>query len=154
MRIKTSKRGLTFSFRENEHFTVGAKYRYILDVAKNEIVIVPDINGTNTISRKGPNHKPLIDIRSSDVKQLIAMASYLEISIEDDKIQVSAIKEVPGITDQTSDMELVELINRTEHHTITIDHSLMMQNNPVIYQALEAAGLFSSVTVKELSFVF
>lgn len=34
MRIKTSKRGLTFSFQANEHFTVGSRYRYILDVAK------------------------------------------------------------------------------------------------------------------------
>lgn len=154
MRIKTSKRGLTFSFQENEHFTVGAKYRYILDVSKNEIVIVPDVNGTNTISRKGPNHKPLIDIRSRDVKQLIAMASYLEISIEDDQIQVSAVKEVPGITDQTGDTELAALIGRTECHTITLNRNILIQENPAIYQALEAAGLFSSATTKELSCVF
>ena len=28
MRIKSSKRGLTFSFAENETFRAGAKYRY------------------------------------------------------------------------------------------------------------------------------
>lgn len=154
MRIKTSKRGLTFSFQENEHFTVGAKYRYILDVAKNEIVILPDARGTNTISRKGPNHKPLIDIRSNEVKQLIAMASYLEIHIGEDRIQVSAIKEVPGITGQTSDVELVALLDQGERHTIAIDRELLVKNNFAIYQALEAAGLFSAVRMEELSCVF
>lgn len=154
MRIKTSKRGLTFSFQANEHFTVGSRYRYILDVAKNEIVIVPDVHGTNTVSRKGPNHKPLIDIRSSDVKELIAMASYLEIRIEADQIQVSAVKEVPGVADQTTDMELAELISREEHHTVTFDRSLLLHNDPAIYQALETAGLFSGITANDISCVF
>lgn len=154
MRIKTSKRGLTFSFQANEQFVVGAKYRYLLDVAKNEIVIIPDPNGTNTISRKGVNHKPLIDIRSGEVKDLIAMASFLEIEIQDDQILVTAVKEVPAIKDETSDMELADLIDQSEKHTISLDRNLLLSEDPTIYQALETAGLFSDVMTNELSCVF
>ena len=45
MRIRKSNRGLTFSFAENEHFKVGSHYRYFVDVAKSEVIIVADENG-------------------------------------------------------------------------------------------------------------
>lgn len=38
MRIKSSKRGLTFSFQEKESFHAGSRYRYYLDVKQNEII--------------------------------------------------------------------------------------------------------------------
>lgn len=41
MKIKRSKRGLTFSIRE-KLFGIGEKYRYIVDKANKEILIIPD----------------------------------------------------------------------------------------------------------------
>ena len=91
MRIKSSKRGLTFSFQEKESFHAGSRYRYYLDVKQNEIIIVPDENGPYKLSRKGAQHKPLVDLRNKEIKDIIAMASYMEIEILDDKIIVSII---------------------------------------------------------------
>ena len=45
MRIKSSKRGLTFSFAENETFRAGVKYRYFIDTHAKEVIIVPDRTG-------------------------------------------------------------------------------------------------------------
>lgn len=53
MRIKKSKRGLTFSFQENESFYAGAKYRYVVDRELDEVIIIPDKDGKYQMSRKG-----------------------------------------------------------------------------------------------------
>ena len=53
MRIKSSKRGLTFSFAENEMFRAGVKYRYFIDTHAKEVIIVPDKTGPYQFSQKG-----------------------------------------------------------------------------------------------------
>ena len=92
MKIKASARGLTFSFRENECFKVGTRYRYIYDVKNNEILIIPDENGKYKMSRKGTDEKPLVDLRNSEIKNLIEKANYLEIEFLEDKIAIHIIK--------------------------------------------------------------
>lgn len=87
--IKPSKRGLTFSLDEG-NFQIGSKFRYFIDVAKQEIVIVADENGKNTVCRKksGKKYKPLFDLRSSEVKKLCANAEHMEVEILEEKIVV------------------------------------------------------------------
>lgn len=64
-KIKSSKRGLTFSLDETD-IQIGARYRYIIDKKKQEILIIPDEQGSLKVSRKksGSKIKPLFDLRS------------------------------------------------------------------------------------------
>lgn len=92
-RIKSSKRGLTFSLADSSS-TIGTHYRYIVDKAKKEILIIPDKNGNMTVSRKksGNAFKPLYDIRSKEVRELVAAADYLEIEVLEEKIIVHSFR--------------------------------------------------------------
>lgn len=83
MKIKRSKRGLTFSIRE-KLFGIGEKYRYIVDKANKEILIIPDKNGNMTVSRKksGNAYKPLFDIRSKEVREIVCSCDYLEVEAQ------------------------------------------------------------------------
>ena len=92
-KIKTSKRGLTFSLEENES-NIGKKYRYIVDMNKKEINIIYDENGNMTVSKKksGKKIKPLFDLRSKEVKALLSKADYLEIELQKEQIIVHARK--------------------------------------------------------------
>lgn len=76
MRIRSSKRGLTFSFVENDTFRAGTKYRYFLDKDQMEIIIVPDVNGKYKMCRKGINKKPLVDLRNKEIRNSISMCRY------------------------------------------------------------------------------
>ena len=78
-RIKQSTRGCTFTL-DNEKL-IGTKFRYVLDLAAGEIVIIPDENGKGTVSRKkcGKTFKPLYDIRSKEVRELVSKADYMEV---------------------------------------------------------------------------
>lgn len=95
MKIKRSKRGLTFSIRE-KLFGIGEKYRYIVDKANKEILIIPDKNGNMTVSRKksGNAYKPLFDIRSKEVREIVCACDYLEVEVRKNKIVVHTIKKV------------------------------------------------------------
>ena len=69
MRIKKSARGgLTFSFRENESFHVGTRYRYFVDLARDEVVLLPDDGGKYRMCRKGTGERPLVDLRNSEIR--------------------------------------------------------------------------------------
>lgn len=91
--IKSSKRGLTFSLSSKD-IAIGTKYRYVVDKKKQEIAIILDEAGTMTVSRKraGKVFKPLFDIRSKEVKELVASADYLEVEVLNDRIIVHTYK--------------------------------------------------------------
>lgn len=155
MRIKTSKRGLTFSFTANETFTVGSKYRYVIDVAANEVLILPDAGGNHIVSKKGPNQKPLVDLRAKDVRDFIEDAAYLEVSFEKGHIVVAAMKPSVQINENLSEVELCQLLDKKEDvPTITLDKELFTAQSPVMYKMLEAAGLFSPKVRQDISYVF
>lgn len=63
-KLRKSSRGLTFSIDDNN--LIGTKYRYFIDKKKKNIIIVPDVQGNMTVSRKrsGKRFKALYDIRS------------------------------------------------------------------------------------------
>lgn len=89
--IKTSKRGLTFSFDGIGKFNVGSKYRYLIDKATHSIKILPAEDGRHTVSRKffrRGKEKALIDLRSQEVRDFLTEAKELEISISGDSILV------------------------------------------------------------------
>jgi len=92
--IKKSLRGLTFTTdKEN---SIGTKFRYVIDVKEKKILIIQDKNGTGTVSRKkaGSRFKPLYDIRSKEVRELIADADYLEVTENGDNIVVYVCKKI------------------------------------------------------------
>lgn len=94
-KLRRAVRGLTFTLDE---LNIGDKYSYIVDLRKNTVMLVPDEEGAITVSRKksGKNYKPLIDIRSKEVRELVAAADYMMIEEEDGNIIVRFIKEVEG----------------------------------------------------------
>lgn len=92
-KIKASKRGLTFSISKER---IGCKFRYIIDKKHSEIRICFDEKGENTVSRKkcGNNYKALFDLRSKQVKEMVADADYLEIEQKGNEIIVHVYKEM------------------------------------------------------------
>ena len=104
-KIGPAKRGLTFSVPKSI-FGIGDHFRYFIDKKNREVVIVKDANGHNTVSRKrsGTEYRPLFDLRSADVRQLVQDADYMEVSVKGTKIVVSCIKEVSAANIQTSNI--------------------------------------------------
>lgn len=107
MRIKHSKRGLTFSFQENDTFRAGVHYRYFVDTKSNEIIIVQDDEGKYKFSKKGAKQKPLVDLRNAEIKEIISMAEYMEIEVKDNKIVVHVVEKNVNV-EGLSDRELVD----------------------------------------------
>lgn len=153
MRIKYSKRGLTFSFKENETFKAGSHYRYIIDNASDEVIIVPDENGKYKFSRKGANAKPLVDLRNEEIKNVMSMAQFMEVEVLDDKIIVHIIKKQIN-TEGLSDREVVDLIDKSEDITFEVDKSILTEHNTALIDMLTAAGLFSEKNIRDISYVF
>lgn len=89
-KLRPSRRGLTFSYRASDILPVGTHYSYIVDAKEGTIIIVPDENGSMTVSRKGAgkNKKPLIDIRRHDVRSMVSAADYLIVESVRDGIRV------------------------------------------------------------------
>ena len=152
MKIKASTRGLTFSFKENEWFKVGTRYRYVYNAINSEILIIPDENGKYKMSKKGINEKPLLDLRNSEIKELISEANYLEIEFFDDKIAIHIIKLDANI-ENLSDRELTDLLDKSEKTTIYTSKEALQQNNELLFDALKTSGIFSAIA-EDVSYVF
>lgn len=153
MKIKISKRGLTFSFKENETFRAGTRYRYIIDNRANEVIILPDDEGKYKMSRKGSEKKPLVDLRNEEIRNAMASAQYMEVEIMDEKIIVHIIK-LQVNAEITEDTDLAEMIDSSERTTFEIDRETLKNNNESLSEMLEASGLFSAKTREDLSYVF
>lgn len=93
--LRPSVRGLTFT---TDNFDIGNHYRYIIDVEKNEILISPSDDGM-TVSRKkcGAGYKPLIDIRSSEVRDLCGQADRMEVVNMNDSVLVHVYRTVKKV---------------------------------------------------------
>lgn len=90
-KIHASRRGITFTAQSAE---IGRRYRYFIDVSGKTVYIVPDENGTITASRKrsGAVLKPLFDLRSKEIRELIADASYMEVIEGEKNIKIRVYK--------------------------------------------------------------
>lgn len=153
MRIKYSKRGLTFSFKENETFKAGTKYRYVLDTKTNEVILLPDEDGKYKLSQKGKNKKPLVDLRNKEIKDAIALAQYLEIEVLDDKIIVHVIKKNIN-KENLSDRELIDMLDKSENITFEISKEELIAHDNALVEMLEASGLFSAAVQSDLAYVY
>lgn len=153
MKIKYSKRGLTFSFQETESFRAGDHYRYLIDNRTSEVIILPDEEGKYKFSRKGTSGKPLVDLRNEEIREAMANARYMEVEIRDDRIIVHIIKTSVNI-EGLSDREITELIDRSEEIVFEIDKKTLTENNEALTEMLETAGLFSEKTRSDISYVF
>ncbi len=153
MKIRYSKRGLTFSFRETESFKAGSRYRYIIDTRSNEVILIPDEDGKYRFSRKGKDQKPLVDLRNAEIKEAIKNAEYMEIEISDDKIIVHVIKTAINLTG-LSDAEIEDIIDKSDKVTFEISKEDLKENNKALSDMLETAGLFSEKIRNDISYVF
>ena len=153
MRIKRSSRGLTFSFAENETFRPGTHYRYIVDNAKGEVILIADPSGKYKMSRKGSNAKPLVDLRNEEIKAAMAGSKYMEIEIKEDTIIVHIIKLECNI-EGLSDIDLVQAIDKSEDITFEIDKKSLIEHDSALTEMLTASGIFSEKNRADLSYVY
>ncbi len=151
--IKNSKRGLTFSFNENDTFRAGTRYRYIVDKTASEVIIVPDEDGKYKMSKKGANAKPLVDLRNEEIRKAMAECRYMEVEIQDDKIIVHIIRLDANI-DTASEIELTDLIDKSDSLSFEISKDDLVRDQNALSEMLMAAGLFSAKTRDDISYVF
>lgn len=153
MRIKSSKRGLTFSIRENENIKAGVRYRYFIDAKSNDIIIVPTEDGKYVFSKKGTEQKPLVDLRNAEIKNTISLARYMEVEVLDDKIIVHVVQKEVNV-DGLSDRELVELLDKQESVTFEISKEDLVNHDSALVDMLSTSGFFSSKASNDISYVF
>lgn len=153
MKIKTSKRGLTFSFRESEKFQPGEHYRYVVDNTTSEVYIIPDEDGKYIFSKKGKDKKPLVDLRNKEIREAMSLARYMEVEILDDRIVVHIIKTDVNICNMT-DPEIKDLIDRTDEVTFSIDKKELFHHHEALSEMLTISGMFSESVSNDISYVF
>ncbi len=153
MKIKFSRRGLTFSFKETETFKPGTHYRYLADNKENEVILLPDENGKYKFSKKGKEQKPLVDLRNEEIREAMSNARYMEIEVLDDKIIVHIIKASFDITG-LSDADISDFIDKSEGFTVAVDKDTLEGQNEPLTGMLKAAGLFSQKIQADISYVF
>lgn len=153
MKIKFSKRGLTFSFKETDTFKAGTRYRYLVDLKNEEVIILPDSEGKYKLSKKGKEAKPLVDLRNDEIRTVMADANYMEVEVLDDKIIVHIIKMSVNV-DGLTDAELTDVIDKADSVTFSVDKEILKENNEALSEMLQAAGLFSAKTRTDIKYVF
>lgn len=153
MRIKYSKRGLTFSFEANETFRAGTKYRYFIDVKQNEVILLPDENGRYKLSKKGEREKPLVDLRNAEIKNFVSMAEYMEIEVLDSKIIVHVFKKSVN-TESLSDRELASMLDKQDSVSFEISKEDLQNNHSALNEMLEASGFFSAKETSNITYIY
>ena len=135
-RIRKSERGLTFS--TSNVSKIGTKFRYFLDLKKNEIIIVEDNAGKGTVSRKksGKGFKPLYDIRSKEVRELVSSADYMEVEEVQDKIIVHVYKKV------------TELKKAVKENIVRIEEIFMQKYGEIVLDGTTGTGGLTRQTLK------
>lgn len=134
-KIKVSKRGVTFSFRDKgkSKFSIGNYYKYIIDVKNRKMVILPTEEGKGLkISRKKTRNsqKPLFDIRNKKVLSTFEGVDYLEITIYENKILVEGyVEKESNIVNRITNKIKNKILNRK---TININSFLNVRKTSSI----------------------
>lgn len=126
-RIKKSKRGLTFIL---ESLCIGQKYRYLIDTHKKQVHIIPDEDGTMTVSRKkcGNNYKPLVDIRSKEIKELVSSADFIELEVlKNGDVLVTIRKKAK--TNRSNVISIQEIIGRNVQRFVIPHNALLVSGD-------------------------
>ena len=153
MKIKFSKRGLTFSFKETDTFKVGTKYRYIVDTKEQEVILLPDENGRYQFSRKGKEQKPLVDLRNAEIRKAMNGVRYMEVEIRGDSILVHLIRYTDQI-DTSDEQNLAEMIDRSDEVTFAIDKETLLRDHGALADMLSASGFFSKKGLQDMLYVY
>lgn len=128
--IKKSLRGLTFSFDETASINIGTKVSYTIDKSSNSILILPAEQGI-TVSRKksGNQIKPLLDLRSKEVREFVNHSDYLQVEIQEDKILVHTYEKVKEnqkqLLKQNKVIRLEEIIPVRKTSSILLDRNIL-----------------------------
>lgn len=147
--IKSSRRGLTFSFPSEGKLAVGNHYDYIIERNPFRIRIVAAENGRYKMSRKrsGTGWNALVDLRSRDVLDAIASMKEISIHIDAEEIlvsdacakaavirfprsELSALRMAAGLDDRTA------VSNVLDYAQITLDEYLASRT-PVSVQTVQ-----------------
>ena len=81
-KLRSSKRGLTFSVTPGAQYYPGSHYVY--EVRKNCIIIRPAETGMKVSRKKtGLKEKALFDIRNKEVRDAVSSCSYMEMEVQD-----------------------------------------------------------------------
>ncbi len=97
-KAKLSNRGLYIQDKElkQSNFKIGQNFKYLVDLNKKQIRIVPCEEETNnTVSKRQlkDGYKPVLDIRDKKALQAFQGADYLEVLILENEILVKGVKE-------------------------------------------------------------
>ena len=140
-KIKTSKRGLTFSFSGLKRFSPGRHYRYILDVEFNNLILLPAKDGLMVSRKKTKNGqiKSLIDLRNREIRNAIQHADFLEIEMKEDSILVSSL-ECEGIRNNSLEDEKIISLDRYVNRTYEIEVSKTLLSMQYMYMWKEKNG--------------
>lgn len=97
-KAKLSSRGLYIQDKElkQSNFKIGQNFKYLVDLNKKQIRIVPSEEQTNnTVSKRQLKDgiKPVLDIRDKNAMKAFQGADYLEVLILENEILVKGIKE-------------------------------------------------------------
>jgi DNA (cytosine-5)-methyltransferase 1 len=152
--IRHSDRGLTFSFNENDAFKPGSHYRYVVDNVRGQVILIPDEDGKYKLSRKGAQNKPLVDLRNEEIKSVISNARFMEIEVLDDRIVVHIVKTDESVRTTLTDVELTELIDRSEDITFEIDKDILAHDSDALSEMLRASGVLSDKVFNDVLYVF
>jgi DNA (cytosine-5)-methyltransferase 1 len=153
MKIKFSNRGLTFSFKENDTFQAGVRYRYVVDNKASQVLIIPDENGKYKFSKKGAEAKPLVDLRNEEIRQAMSMARYMEVEILPDKIIVHIIKTNVNF-DTLANADITDLIDKSDKVTFSINKDELKNDSSALAEMLETSGLFDRRTRSDICYTF
>ena len=153
MKIKFSKRGLTFSFKETDVFKAGTRYRYIIDTKLQEVILLPDENGKYKMSRKGTANKPLVDLRNTEIREAMESARFMEVEIREDRIIVHLVKFTENI-DTSDEKNLAEMLDKSEEVVFEIDKETLCRDHEGLADMLKASGLFSAKVQNDIQYVF
>lgn len=160
-KIKKSTRGLTFSLNR-ETDLIGKKFKYLISSSGKEIEIFVIDSGDHTISRKksGESYKPLIDIRSAEVKAIVSAADYMGIEEHGDKIVIHVFKKVePSFIRDHNRLYMIDDILCEKTAEIVIEKTTefeeekeRQQGDPERYLPYYVASLFSGAGLLDKPF--
>lgn len=127
--IKKSKRGLTFTL---DSLNIGQKYTYLIDKHKKQVRIIPKESGNMTVSRKkcGTGYKPLVDIRSKEIKEMVGAADYIELEVlKNGDVLVTIRKKVGSKANRSNVIHIKEIIGRNVEQFVIPKQMLMVSGD-------------------------
>ena len=135
-RLRSSKRGLTFSISPGETYYPGSHFTY--EVRSTCIIIHPSKEGS-TVSRKKSGNivKALFDIRSREVREAVASSTYMEMEVREDRIIVRCIRQV-----RSKIISIEKVLKEFSVPSTTLDMAAGLDGQMTIFEYLDSLDSF------------